>query len=184
MNRFRELEDPTAEMLLTLLEEAYEDEVVIDNLLYDFFEELVDDFEELFDEFEEDEELILGEPTNLRDHPRVYQEILKQENEEWDKLMERAWVWMMASTEECLKRTYKESLEMTYQLFEPFIPQAKYLKDSVQVQITDTYLTNNVLPIPWCQDGKIYSQRLYGHVANFQSKLNFVLETGIKEGQG
>jgi SPP1 gp7 family putative phage head morphogenesis protein len=184
MNRFRELEDPTAEMLLSLLEDAYEDQVIIDNLLYDFFEELVDDFEELFDEFEEDEELILGEPTNLRDHPRVYQEILKQENELWGVLAGTIMIAMTSLIGSSMQRTYTNSMTRTYQLFEPYIPQAQILRKEVPVKITDTYFTSNILPIPWCQDGKLYSQRLYGHVAQFQSKLNFVLEKGIKEGKG
>ena len=53
-----------------------------------------------------------------------------------------------------------------------------------KVQITDTYFTEHYIKIPWCQDGKIYSDRLYGHVANFQAKLAFVLEQGIENGKG
>ena len=184
MNRFSELNEPTAEMVLSLLEEAYEDEVIIDNLLYDFFADLVDDYEELFDEFEEDEELILGESFNLNNHPKVYGEILKKENEVWNILAGTIVLGMTAVVGKSMQRSYKETMSRTYELFQPYIPQAKPLLDAVPVQITDTYITQKILPIPWCQDGKVYSQRLYGHVANFQSKLNFVLEKGIKEGKG
>ena len=52
------------------------------------------------------------------------------------------------------------------------------------IQVTDTYITEKVLNIPWCQDGKVYSQRLYGHVAQFQQKLAYVLEEGISKGKG
>jgi hypothetical protein len=40
------------------------------------------------------------------------------------------------------------------------------------------------LPIPWCQDNKVYSQRLYGHVAQFQEKLDYVLYEGVVKGRG
>lgn len=50
--------------------------------------------------------------------------------------------------------------------------------------ITDTYITESKIKIPWCKDGKIYSDRLYGHVANFSSKLAFVLEEGLTNGKG
>lgn len=53
-----------------------------------------------------------------------------------------------------------------------------------QTQIIDTYITKDVLPIPWCSDGKTYSQRLYANVANFEDKLSFVLEQGIEKGKG
>jgi hypothetical protein len=55
---------------------------------------------------------------------------------------------------------------------------------NVVVQTTDTYIKENVLKIPWCQDGKTYSERLYSNVANFHSKLAYVLEEGITNGRG
>ena len=98
--------------------------------------------------------------------------------------MERAWIWMMASTEEAMKRSYKETYVFTIQLFSPSLPIGRQVDLKNNIKITDTYITEKVLKIPWCQDGKTYSQRLYGNVANFQSKLNFVLEQGIVKGKG
>lgn len=55
---------------------------------------------------------------------------------------------------------------------------------TAKIRITDTYIKSDILPIPWCSDGKVYSQRLYSHIANFQSKLDFVLREGISNGKG
>lgn len=55
---------------------------------------------------------------------------------------------------------------------------------NAKIRITDTYIKSDILPIPWCSDGKVYSQRLYSHIANFQSKLDFVLREGISNGKG
>ena len=78
-----------------------------------------------------------------------------------------------------MKRSYKETMLQTYVIYNRPIPDL-----TTKVQIRDTYITEKVLPIPWCQDGKLYSERLYGHVANFKDKLAFVLEEGIQKGKG
>lgn len=52
------------------------------------------------------------------------------------------------------------------------------------VQITDTYITEHYIEIPWCSDGKTYSERMYANVANFRDKLNYVLEQGVEKGRG
>ena len=98
--------------------------------------------------------------------------------------MEKAWIWMMASTEEAMKRSYKETYIFTIQLFSSALPPGRQVDIKNNIKITDTYITEKVLKIPWCQDGKVYSQRLYGNVANFQKKLNFVLEQGVVKGKG
>lgn len=184
MNKFSVYSEPTAEMILTLLADAYKDEKKIEKILEDFYKNYTKEFQKILKQLEKDGRIDLSEGISLRDHPRVYRIIQEAENKQWDKLMEQAWIWMQLSIEESLKRTYKETFILTYKLFEPMIPQARNLLDMVDVQITDTYMTQRVLPIPWCQDGKTYSARLYSHVANFQKKLNFVLEEGINKGKG
>ena len=184
MNKFSIYSEPTAEMILSLLADAYKDEKKIEKILEDFYKNYTKEFQKILKQLEKDGRIDLSEGISLRDHPRVYRIIQEAENKQWDKLMEQAWIWMQVSMEESLKRTYKETFILTYELFEPMVPQARNLLDMVNVQITDTYITQRVLPIPWCQDGKTYSARLYSHVANFQKKLNFVLEEGINKGKG
>lgn len=113
---------------------------------------------------------------DLAANPRV-QSILKDiEREQFRKMMNYFYIGQEEMTNR-LKNVYTKTMERTYSIYgQPLI--------TPRVELTDTYITNNILKIPWCDDGKVYSQRLYGHVANFQSKLAYVLEEGIKNGKG
>ena len=79
-----------------------------------------------------------------------------------------------------MTHSYKKTFTQLNEIYH-FTPSGN---DIPKVQITDTYITQEVLPIPWCSDGKTYSQRLYANVANFEDKLSFVLEQGIEKGKG
>ena len=82
-------------------------------------------------------------------------------------------------------RTYRETLIWTYDTFRPKIPSAPTAQSlDVQIKLSNNYIDSHYLKIPWCQDGKIYSDRLWGNIANFQSKLSYVLEQGIARGKG
>lgn len=98
--------------------------------------------------------------------------------------MEYAWI-MMKVCEETMYQTYKDTMIETYKIFEPAFTYS--LEDKIKqvnIQVTDTYFTKSKIKIPWCQDGKIYSDRIYSNVANFESKLNFVLKEGLEKGKG
>lgn len=88
-----------------------------------------------------------------------------------------------------LVKTYQRASRDAYKIMDK-VPAWRNPKLDVverytaKVRITDTYITSNVLPIPWCKDGKTYSARLYSHVANFEKKLRFVLDEGINKGKG
>lgn len=186
MNIFTEYSQPTAEFLLSLLEEAYRDEVKIDHIFDQVSKEVLKEYEKLIKELTKSGRLDLQKEVPLRNYPNIYRELKQIEKKEWDNLMERAWIWMMASTEESLKRSFKETYIFTAQLFatSSYLPIGRHIDLKNNIKITDTYITEKVLKIPWCQDGKTYSQRLYSNVANFQKKLNFVLEQGIVKGKG
>lgn len=90
---------------------------------------------------------------------------------------------------ESLVKTYKHSSRDAYVIMQrtPAWRDRKLdivARHDAQVRITDTYITSNILPIPWCADGKTYSERLWGHAANFESKLRYVLNEGIVKGRG
>ena len=184
MNIFTKYSKPTASFLLSLLEKSYQDEVKMDHALEQVSEEVQREYKKLVKDLKKDGKIQMDKEVPIRNYPHIYEEVKKVEKREWDNLMERAWIWMMASTEEAMKRSYKDTYIFTVQLFSPSLPPGRQVDLTNNIKITDTYITERVLKIPWCQDGKTYSQRLYGNVANFQSKLNFVLEEGIVKGKG
>lgn len=192
MNRFRKYRKPTAELLLSLLDDSYKYQVKIDQMLEEISEEVIDEYIKLLKKLEKDGKIDLSQKFRLRDYPVIYREVKEIEKREWDRRMDTLWSWLNVVYTESLTNTYKDTVTGTLQIFANEFgynfPQQNNFDISnlvmPQVQITDTYITSNVLPIPWCQDGKTYSERLYSHVANFQSKLDYVLEQGITNGKG
>lgn len=192
MNKFRKYRKPTAELLLSLLDDSYKYQVKIDQMLEEISEEVIDEYIKLLKKLEKDGKIDLSQKFRLRDYPVIYREVKEIEKREWDRRMDTLWSWLNVVYTESLTNTYKDTVTGTLQIFsnefgQNFPQQNNFDISNLimpQVQITDTYITSNVLPIPWCQDGKTYSERLYSHVANFQSKLDYVLEQGITNGKG
>lgn len=184
MNRFEKYSRPTVEMLLSLLEEAFNDELEVDKILEKLSEDIIEELVRELHFLEKNGKIDLSKKINLDNSPALLQTVKTIEQAHWDKIMENAWLMMMVVTES-LERTYQQTLIQTYDLFRPTLPYAPGPNSlELKVQITDTNIKSNVLQVPWCQDGKTYSARLYNNVANFQSKLNYVLEQGIREGKG
>lgn len=164
-----------------MLEEAYHYQLMLDHEL----DELADKvFKELMKELKKLNKIDLDTKIRLIDHPDLYQAVQELERKEFERFTYWSWVGFNVMTES-LTNTYRNTLLTTYDIFRPSIPSAPGPQSlDVQIKITDTYITDHYLKIPWCQDGKTYSDRLYGNVANFQKKLAFVLEKGITEGKG
>ncbi len=186
MNKYNKYIEPTVEMLLQMLEEAYKDEYKFDIFLYKVSEEVIKNYEKELKKLLK-KGIDLNKRIDIYDNPNLYSLVKELENKEWEHIISCAWFAMMVY-EDSLTRTFKDTFIQTQILFAPSISTlpsslGKEYFDT-KVQITDTYITSHYLKIPWCQDGKIYSDRLYGHVANFQSKLNYVLEQGITQGKG
>lgn len=175
---FNEYAEPTVELVLALLAEAYKDEDRLDKILAKLSEEVIEDLKEALKDLIKKGKLDLDAKINLANHPDLYRALKEIERDKLNKLTE--YYWMGAQIiGESMKRSYKNTMLQTYVIYDKPIPDL-----TTKVQIRDTYITEKVLPIPWCQDGKLYSERLYGHVANFKDKLAFVLEEGIQKGKG
>ena len=188
MNYFDQYSEPTAEMIDSLLEDAYEDDVVFDNLLSDVQEYIID---EIVDEVNllEDEKLIyLDQPNPIEENPAAFLRIRELEKKLWQAYEVQLLMGYTKITEHALCHAYQTTLLQTYDLFggynKHYLDMTTKLTATARVEITDTYIKSTILPIPWCQDGKNYSQRIYGHMSQFQQKLNFILEEGIKNGKG
>lgn len=175
---FNKYAKPTVELVLTLLAEAYEDEDKLDKLLAKLSEEVIEDLKEALKDLIKRGKLDLDAKINLANHPDLYRALKEIERDKLHKLTEYYWIGAQV-IEESMKRSYKETMLQTYVIYNRPAPDL-----TTKVQIRDTYITEKVLPVPWCQDGKLYSERLYGHVANFKDKLAFVLEEGIQKGKG
>ena len=184
MNVFSEYSQPTIDFIWRLLEDAYDDEDDLDKILEEIADEVFAEIKKILLDMEKSGKIDLEKKIRLGEHPAIYQALKEIERQEWREFTEWCWIGYQVITES-LMRTYRETLVWTYDTFRPKIPTAPFYNSlDVQVKITDTYITSNYLKIPWCQDGKIYSDRLWGNVANFQSKLSFVLEQGITNGKG
>lgn len=175
---FNKYAKPTVELVLTLLAEAYKDEGKLDKLLAKLSEEVIQDLKEALEDLIKRGKLDLDAKINLANHPDLYRALKEIERDKLNKLTEYYWIGAQVIADS-MKRSYKETMLQTYVIYNRPVPDL-----TTKVQIRDTYITEKVLPIPWCQDGKLYSERLYGHVANFKDKLAFVLEEGIQKGKG
>lgn len=179
---------PTIELVLSLLEQAYQDETKLDRVLKELSEDV---FRELIEELkvlEKNGKIDLSKPFDLRRNSNVYQALKRYETLQLRRLTEYYWIGYQV-VKDSLTRSCLQTLNTTYAMFgykkayDPYfittIPDVKEL-----IKVRDTHIYEHYIKIPWCQDGKTYSERLYSHVSQFQSKLAFVLEEGITKGKG
>ena len=186
LNLFNEYQELTLKLILELLADAYKSEAELDRYLASLSEEVFAEVIKELQELEKDGKIRLDEKIRLRDHPGLFAIVKDIEQREWRKFVDWAWMGEQVLRESML-HTYSTTLDLTYAMFAKELWRPGLHPPAITyptVQIRDTYIINNHIEIPWCQDGKIYSERLYGHVANFQAKLSFVLEEGIEKGKG
>ena len=183
---------PTVELVLKLLSDAFEDEDKLDKFLSNLSESVFKEVRKLLTQLEKDGKIKLDEKFNLANHPQIYRALKEIERDQFQRMLEYFWMGEQV-LKESMTRSYVNTMLKTYEIYGKPTPgtvqyTTSYSKPNTTglpgVKITDTYITEKILNVPWCQDGKTYSQRLYGHVANFQSKLAFVLEEGINKGKG
>ena len=178
----------TQEMVLAELARVYGRTRYLDGVLKELtdemWEEIEPELEEILDEYLDGQDVSI----DLSRYPAIRYTLQEIERKQHWRLMEYYWIGYKVITES-LAHTYRNSSKDAYAIVNQ-IPMWERktidagIRQKAEVRITDTYITSSVLPIPWCQDGKVYSQRLYGHVANFQRKLEYVLSEGITKGRG
>lgn len=185
INRYAQ---PTIELVLSLLAQAYEDEAKLDRVLKELSEDVFRELAKELTNLEKSGKIDLSKPFDLRRNSNVYQALKRYETIQLRRLTDYYWIGHQV-IKDSLTRTCLETLNTTYTIFhytkryDPYYitstPDVKQL-----VQIRDTHIYDHYIKIPWCQDGKTYSDRLYGHVSQFQAKLAYVLEEGIANGRG
>lgn len=185
INRYAQ---PTIELVLSLLAQAYEDEAKLDRVLKELSDDVFRELAKELTNLEKSGKIDLSKPFDLRRNSNVYQALKRYETIQLRRLTDYYWMGHQV-IKDSLTRTCLETLNTTYTIFhytkryDPYYitstPDVKQL-----VQIRDTHIYDHYIKIPWCQDGKTYSDRLYGHVSQFQAKLAYVLEEGIANGRG
>lgn len=186
---FNKYVEPTLELILSLLAAAYEDEAYLDRVLYKMSEEVFAELKKEIEKLAKDGKINLQQKINLSNNPTILAILKRIEQEQLRKFTDYIWMGSQVIAES-MKRSYIDTLAVTYQMFnytkaiDPHNLTTGPKSLNAAIQVTDTYITEKVLNVPWCQDGKVYSQRLYGHVAQFQQKLAYVLEEGISKGKG
>lgn len=183
-----EYAQPTIELVLSLLEQAYQDETKLDRVLKELSEDVFRELAEELKVLEKNGKIDLSKPFDLRRNSNVYQALKRYETLQLRRLTEYYWIGYQV-IKDSLIRSCLQTLNTTYAMFgykkvyDPYfittLPDVKEL-----IKIRDTHIYEHYIKIPWCQDGKTYSERLYSHVSQFQSKLAFVLEEGITKGKG
>ena len=178
-NKFASLLAPTQEMLEFLLAQAYSNEKELDKLLANISNEIAKEIKKMIKEKNIDlNKIDIYTNRDIRDNINQIEILLNERANEMRFLWYNLLTFTLSNT---YKETYKQTMNLVYNIKNntsagmPFIPQTR---------ITDTYITSHYLKIPWCQDGKTYSDRLYGTVANFQNKLDYILTQGITNGYG
>lgn len=179
---------PTIELVLSLLEQAYQDETKLDRVLKELSEDVFRELVEELKVLEKNGKIDLSKPFDLRRNSNVYQALKRYETLQLRRLTEYYWIGYQV-VKDSLTRSCLQTLNTTYAMFgykkayDPYfittLPDVKEL-----IKVRDTHIYEHYIKIPWCQDGKTYSERLYSHVSQFQSKLAFVLEEGITKGKG
>ena len=187
---FNKYVEPTVELVLRLLADAYADEDKLDRVLKELSEEVWKEVEAELKRLEKSGTLNLSNSFNLLHNPNAYRALKRIEQIQLRKLTEYYWIGYQVITES-LTHSYLTTLNTTYDMFgytKAFDPYHLTVKENNAlhpfVKVRDTHVFEHVLKVPWCQDGKVYSDRLYGHVSQFQQKLSFVLEEGIIRGKG
>ena len=181
--------EPTLELVLALLAAAYEDQDYLDKILLQISEEVFAELEKEIKKLVKDGKIDLDKKINLNNNPAILGALKRIEQQQLRRFTD--YIWMGSQViGESMKRSYVNTLNATYEMFgytkgldiNNLTTGPKSL--NVVIQTQDTHIYQNVLNVPWCQDGKVYSQRLYGHVSQFQQKLAYVLEEGISKGKG
>ena len=185
INRYAQ---PTIELVLSLLARAYEDEAKLDRVLQELSDDVFQELAKELTKLEKSGKIDLSEPFDLRRNPNVYQALKRYETIQLRRLTDYYWIGHQV-IKESLTRTCLDTLNTTYNIFHYTKRYDPYYITSTPdinqlVQIRDTHIYDHYIKIPWCQDGKTYSDRLYGHVSQFQAKLAYVLEEGISNGRG
>lgn len=178
----------TQEKVLEALAEAYGETEELYKLLKEITDEMWEDLRpaiiELIEKYIDNPRVSI----DLDKYPAIRMAIREIETRYQQRLLEYYWIGYNVITES-LVSSYQKGSKDAYTIMS-VVPTwlnneiNPTIKQQAEVRITDTYITSSILPIPWCSDGKVYSQRLYGHIANFQSKLNYVLSEGVAKGRG
>lgn len=184
---------PTIELVLSLLEQAYQDEYKLDRILKELSDDVLRELVEELKVLEKNGKIDLSKPFDLRRNSNVYQALKRYETLQLRRLTEYYWICCQI-VKDSLTRSCLQTLNTTYQMFgykkiyDPYfittIPDVKFSNIKDLIKVRDTHIYEHYIKVPWCQDGKTYSDRLYGHVSQFQQKLAFVLEEGITNGKG
>lgn len=182
--RYRE----TQEKVLEALALAYTKTDYLDQILKEITDEA---WEELRPELQMIIEKYLKDPhmqLDISKFPAIRMTLVEIERKQLWRWTEYCWLGYQVITDS-LVETYQKASQDTYAIMQlvplwqdQSVDQGR--RTAAEVRITDTYIKSDILPIPWCSDGKVYSQRLYEHVSNFQQKLDYVLYEGVVKGRG
>lgn len=188
VQHFNKYVNPTVELVLSLLAEAYEDELKLDKVLKELSDDVFRELEKELRRLEKNGKIDLEAPFDLRRNSNVYETLKRIETIQLHRLTDYYWIGAQV-IKDSMTRSYLNTTVKTFEMFNYTKGNDQYYmttnpKLEPLIQVRDTHIYEHAVKVPWCQDGKIYSDRLYGHVANFQQKLQFVLEEGINQGKG
>ena len=180
---------PTVELVLSLLTAASKDQNYLDKVLSKMSEEVIVSLQKEIEGLVKDGKVDLEKKVDLANNPALLTTLKQIEQRQIQRFAEYTWLGSQI-IEDSMERSYKDTLAATYKIFnykkgiDPHNLTTGPKSLNVVIQNTDNYVKDKVVNVPWCQDGKVYSQRLYGHVSNFQQKLAYTLEEGVSKGKG
>lgn len=189
VSHFNPYVEPTIALVLRLLEEAAEDQNKLDKILKQMsdqvFAELTAEIQRLVD----DGKIDFDKKIDLYNNPALLTVLKQIEREQLQKFTEYCWIGSQVVSES-MARSYSTALNETYLMFnyqkglDAMNLSSGPKSYNAYIQTTDTYVYDKIVNVPWCQDGAIYSDRLWGHISQFKQKLSYVLEEGVSKGKG
>ena len=135
--------EPTIELILSLLADAYEDEKKLAEMIEMLLEEFEISVKQDLDELIEDGLLHLDEKINLENHPRLYVALKEIERKELRRFVD--WCWMGAQViKESMMRSYKDTVRATYVIYN----RPNISKGVPDIQIRDFHIEQTAIKIP------------------------------------
>lgn len=174
----------TADLIVELLKDADRLNIKLDKLLHGISEDTLKQALEELKELEKNGKIDLRNGIDLSRNEGIYRTLKEIENNIWNKFMDYCWIGQQIIADSLIQ-TQLNTFNTTYQIFGYPELQVQYgTKESNGLMIIGTHDLQRNIQIPWCKDGKIYSQRLHNNLANLQLKLTRMLNEGITRGKG
>lgn len=169
---------PTVDLVLNVMADADKLNTQLGKTLLQYINKLTAELIKELRILEKNGKIDLESKIDLVNHPEIYITIAEMNTRIHKTFMSFAGLAEVGVSAGLIK-TYTDTVSSTYDIFGRMIttPQEKFLLD-------EGFIKGTVLSLPWCDDGKVYNERLINNLSKSALKFSAALQTGITEGRG